>query len=386
MVMKQSVSAYDLHIIASELNALLVKAKIEQIYLLSSSTKETKELLIEFYVQNTGKKTLLFKVPECCYFLQQKPETPQTPHGFVIFLRKRLKHARLKAIQQLDFERIITFTFETKEQEHIQEYTLVVEFIPPGNIILCDATMKIISPLETQEWKDRTIKPNRQYLSPKKEYNFLTITEKELSKLITTSDKESIVKILAIDLGLGGKYAEHLCKAANVAKDKKKLTTAELNRLSEEIVTLRVHKITPVLTEGGEILPFKLNESDRECKPEDAPETPLTFIEAISNVIAPHAERKKQAEKESIYTKVVDKQQKIIDMQTKQKYAMLEEIELSTKKGEAIYSNYQIVKDILEQLKKARITMPWKEIKEKLKGHKVIKELNEKNNEIVVEL
>ena len=129
-----------------------------------------------------------------------------------------------------------------------------------------------------------------------------------------------------------------------------------------------------MVTETKEILPFSEKASHE------------TFLEAISSVLAPVIEKKKEEKNEAKFSKKVGKHQKIIDMQMKQKEKVLQGYEENSKKGEAIYNNYQIVKDILEQLKEARKTMSWKDIKKKLKGHAIIKQVNEKNNEIVIEL
>ena len=55
-------------------------------------------------------------------------------------------------------------------------------------------------------------------------------------------------------------------------------------------------------------------------------------------------------------------------------------------KGELIYQNYQLIKEILDELNKASKKYSWKEIKEKLKGHKVIKEVNEKERKVIIEV
>ena len=54
-------------------------------------------------------------------------------------------------------------------------------------------------------------------------------------------------------------------------------------------------------------------------------------------------------------------------------------------KGELIYHKYNLINGILEEINKASKKYPWKEIKEKLKGHNIIKEFNEKDRKIVVE-
>ena len=80
------------------------------------------------------------------------------------------------------------------------------------------------------------------------------------------------------------------------------------------------------------------------------------------------------------YKSTISKQQKIIDMQLKQKAKLEEDYAACNKKAEALYQHYQQVQHLLEQLKEARKTMSWQEIKEKLKSHKIIKNINEKNN------
>jgi len=55
-------------------------------------------------------------------------------------------------------------------------------------------------------------------------------------------------------------------------------------------------------------------------------------------------------------------------------------------KGELIYHNYSLIKEILEEINKASKKYSWKEIKEKLKEHKIIKEVNDKERKLIVEI
>ena len=61
-------------------------------------------------------------------------------------------------------------------------------------------------------------------------------------------------------------------------------------------------------------------------------------------------------------------------------------IEENQQKGEAIYHNYQLIDEILKELNKAKQKYSWKEIGEKLKGHKIIKRINEKEKTAVIEI
>ena len=55
-------------------------------------------------------------------------------------------------------------------------------------------------------------------------------------------------------------------------------------------------------------------------------------------------------------------------------------------KGELVYQNYQLIDSILKELKDISKNHSWKEIKDKLKGHKLIKEVISKDKSIVLEL
>ena len=82
----------------------------------------------------------------------------------------------------------------------------------------------------------------------------------------------------------------------------------------------------------------------------------------------------------------IDKALKIIKQQEKQTNELEKKAGENNRKGELIYEKYQEVDGILKEINKAREKYSFKEIKEKLKGHKIVKEVDEKNKKIAVEL
>ncbi len=62
-----------------------------------------------------------------------------------------------------------------------------------------------------------------------------------------------------------------------------------------------------------------------------------------------------------------------------------EEVELRHK-GELIYHRYSLIKDLIDQLNHAAKKYSFKEIKAKLKENKIIKEVNEAEKKIIIEL
>ena len=189
-MVKTQLSSIDIHYIVQELQ-FLINAKIDKIY---NPTK--KEILIQFHVPNKGKQQL--KINEHSIYLTEHKFPADSPSEFCIYLRKKLTNSRLRKIEQIGFERIISFSFETKEGI----LQLTTELFSKGNIILTKDN-KILIAAEQQKWSSRIIKPKETYIYPTREYNLMELKQAELKNLLTKTNKESIVKSLAIDLGLG---------------------------------------------------------------------------------------------------------------------------------------------------------------------------------------
>ena len=83
---------------------------------------------------------------------------------------------------------------------------------------------------------------------------------------------------------------------------------------------------------------------------------------------------------------MIDKTKNVIDQQQKQIDDLEKKAAENNKKGELIYENYQMIESILKEINKAREKYSFDEIKEKLKGHKVVKDVDGKNKRIVIEL
>ncbi len=370
--MKKNISSIELAVLLKEISKELKDSKIDKIYLIPP-----KEILLQTHVTGKGKRILRINVPTLLYLSETKPEAPEKPHGYCMFLRKRLGNARIRSFNQLDFERIFEVNISTKDTN----YKLIFEMFSKGNVILCDENYKIISPLENQKWSQRVVKPKEQYVYPKSKYNFLTIKEDDLKELIKQSNKDSIVKALAMDLGLGGIYAEELCIKAKIKKDKKTADNNTIKRLFEQVKELRKLKTKPFITKKKELLPFELYFHKDEEKTYTK-----TFNEALDKIFTTTKHENKLQKKTTKHDKEITKIEKVIKIQEKQISSLENQYKDNTEKGEFIYSNYQTINDILEQLKTARKTMSWKDIKKKLKGHKIIKQINEKNSEINIEI
>jgi len=334
-------NALELHNLVDEFD-VLKDSKVSRIF-----QPKRKELLFQLHSRQ-GNKMLRINVPEYIYLTDFKEDQPSNPSGFCMLLRKYLVNSVIKKIEQKGFERVVEMVFDTKQGLLI----LVVELFSKGNVVLCKQDYEIIMPLEKQLWKDRKIMKGEIYKFPVRKYDFLKLSKKELKELVEDSDKENIVKMLAIDLGLGGEYAEELCLMAKIDKKKKKLDAREVNALFKAVVVLREKKIKDVNKK---------------------------FNEHFSKEIRKEIVSKKTGESDE----KVNEMKRIIKTQEEQIGNFEKEIEENKRKAEFIYENYTRINSLLEKIRKLKEKHSWKEVKEKVKE---IKEVNEKEGKVVVEL
>lgn len=303
--MKQ-ISSMDLYYLCKEFQSLL-GGKLNQIYQI-----EKEELLFEFHITNEGKKMLKVVLPSLLYLTQYKGLQPTTPPGFCTFLRRRLKNSRLQKIEQLEFERILKLEFSTKEKN----YLMFIELFAEGNVILSEEDGKIISPLLTGNWKERTIRGGVIYNYPKR-LDTLNLTKEELEKIIKNSDKENIVKTLAINLSFGGEYAEKICDLAGIDKNSK-----NFNGIFEAIQKIK--------TDFPKFEKFN------------------SFNEYLDETLTKNKIQNFENQQISKKEKELSKHQRVINQQITKIKELEKGINDAQKIGELIYNNYMKVEEILK--------------------------------------
>ena len=371
--MREELSSLDLHFLIKEFESIL-HSKIYQVFQIGNT------LVFQLYLSNKEKKYLTIILPNFI-FLSEEKEGIGESGNFALSLRKHINNARIRKIKQKEFERIVEIELEAKEKS----LKLIVELFRPGNIILCDDTYKIIMAKEYKGFGSRVIRPGIIYDYPKKEFNFLELKEIDLVNVIENSDKTSVVITLAVDLGLGGLYAEEICEIAKVDKKKASLDKSEIKRVYSAIESIKNRKIDAHIYYEKEnildITPFELAKYKGKKF-----ETSDSFNLSLSLHLMHLSKQEKKKQHLSKYEHEKVKLEKIIKNQETQIAGMLASSIENQKKGELIYEKYSMLNNIMHELKKAREKYSWKEIKEKLKDHKLIKEIIEKDKKIILEL
>ncbi len=365
--MKEQLTALDLYYLVKEFK-ILIGARVQKIY---QPTK--KSLFIEFHIVNKGKINLVID-EKLAYLSEYKPKMPE-PEAFCRLLRKFLTNSIVKNIFQQGSQRIMVIEFSVLKEQKTKKMKLICEFFDKGNIIFCDEDNTIISPIQVQHLKTREIRAKQKYEFPKAvdSFNFGKNSFKEAIK----SSSEIIGKTLAKDMNLGKIYSDELIFNSGLKKDIlcKELKNNEIDLLFSEFQKLLNKKIEPNVTEN-EILPIKLNHLSSSLKLDFQ-----SFSQAIESTFILKKENVEQEKNPEI-----ERLKKAINMQEEQIKNLEKEAEENQKIGELIYKKYKLIEEILNTINKAREKYSWKEIKDKVKGHKIIKSINEKNGEIEIEL
>ena len=370
--MKTELTSLDLYYLVKEFQ-VLVGARIDKIY---EQDTDKDEFLFIFHKSGTGKLMLRIKLPELAYLTEYKQVFPDTPPGFCVFLRKHLASARIKEIRQKGFERILEIVFDTRNGVR----TLVCELFSKGNMLLLEEDYKIRGLLKPQNWQARTVRGGVKYEYPPVQLDTSSASEEQMKDIISKSKKDSVVKTLAIDLGLGGLYAEELCMRAGIAKKKKKVGDAELKNLFKELKGLFNQEIKANKI-NEDVLPFEL-----ELEGKNRDRSYESFNQALDDVLTEKVVKQVQEKIVKEKQGEEDKVSVIIKKQEERLKALEKSIDENQRKAELIYEHYQEIKELLDNINLDRKKMGWEELKKKYKNNTLIKSIDEKTGKVVVEL
>ncbi len=369
-----------------ELNEGIVGSKINKIYV--DYTDKKKDLFFELHVSNKGKQMMHVILPNMVVLTQTKPEMPTTPGGYCMYLRKYLTNSQIKAVEQVGAERIIKITIDgrdrTKTEPTPVTYYFYFELFSKGNAILTNEQNIILSPLEVQRWSERTVKPRELYVHPQLEYNIYKMHEEDFAKAVELSKKDTMVTMLALDCGLGGMYGEEICARANISPCTSKATKEQAKMIYRAWKTLLIEVLNcQAYVIAGEvvldIVPCQLQIYTKNKKIEYA-----SFFEAINSISTPQIIKKEAASTKQ--EKSVNKIKTMIKSQQKQIELCEEVTKKNQRIGEVIYEHFQQIQQILVEINTLHNTHSWSDIKSKYKNNKIVKQINEKNSEVIIDI
>lgn len=376
--MNRKLSSFDIYLIVLDLQELK-NSFIEKIYQLSRN-----ELLIRIKdIKLKQKESLYIKNGEFICNTHHKFEPPLKPTTFAMTLRKYLINSKITNITQHEFDRIIKIELSKGEKK----YSLIIEFFSDGNIILLDSDDKIILPLIKQFWSHRTIKPGIKYCSPPSQKNPFKISKNEFFNVIKKSNAD-LVRTLAVNVNLGGTYAEEICKRSKILKntETKKLTEKEVEKNFLEFLNLleifKKNKFQPVLVKKNgktiDILPFKFKSYVN------------VDFEYIDNFTRNLTEFIFVEKKEKRELSNIEKKLRKLERQLIQQEAAAKEHDKKSKKkkieADLIYFNFKQCENLLNEIKNIFDFKDKKEKIEKINERLIVKKFDPQSNMLIVNL
>ena len=154
--MKANMSGFDLRAIVGELSQY-VGAYVKKSYM-----PHYEQIVLRINPKESNQFDLVIVRGSRVYTSNRDRPMPQTPPPFAMVLRKYLKNARMTAVRQLGFDRVLALDFDTK----FGEMHLYVEVFREGNIILVDSEGIIIQPLTHAKYSGRVLKKGVEYSPP----------------------------------------------------------------------------------------------------------------------------------------------------------------------------------------------------------------------------
>lgn len=218
-------SSLDVLFLARELVAL-EDAYVDKVYEVAPG-----EFLLRTRHPQRGRSALLVRPGRFACLAEEPPEAPQSPTSFAALLRKHLAGARIRRVDQREFDRVLVFHLDA----HGTALRLVVELFGKGNLVVVgpDDAIRIVQRSET--FRDRTLKVGEPFQFPPARVNPVRLSRAEFDALADKSERDA-VRFLATDAAFGPDVAEELVHRAGVSKAlrARELTESQRERIWKE--------------------------------------------------------------------------------------------------------------------------------------------------------
>ncbi len=153
---------------------------------------------------------------------------------FTTSLRGELLRRKLEGVTQQDLDRVMRFRFSGKEDER----ELILELIPPGNIVLTDGAGRVILALrESRRGARQTVKGRMYAPPPQTRSSPDQVTEESL--LATFAKEKTAGRALGRGISLPRKYVDEILARVSLGQE----------QLSSEVSAQKVREIVSAVRE-----------------------------------------------------------------------------------------------------------------------------------------
>ncbi|MEF8879358.1 MAG: ribosome rescue protein RqcH [Candidatus Thermoplasmatota archaeon] len=380
--MQRPLSSFDIYVIVSELQDI-VGSYLDKIYQLSEN-----EVLIRFrHVDTKNKESIFIRTGQLLCVTDRRVKTPQKPTTFAMTMRKYLQNGRISGVEQHEFDRVIKLKIRKKHGE----YTVMIEFLSDGNIILVDPDEKIILPFIKQFWSHRTIKGQKTYTPPPSQLNPFEVDKEKFVEVLKESDAD-LVRTLAVSFNMGGAVAEEICTRADVDKNIKvedigqDVIDKTYESFQKFLDKFEKKEFSPVLVKENnnvvDVLPFEFKSYEKVEFEESE-----SFTRSLQHFIETKEPKKERKEsKKSKKDELISKLRHRLKQQKKKVEELKGKIDQKKREGELIYLHYQKIKKLLKAVEKVLDLKDKNEGIDKINNLDFVKKFDPRENLLLIEL
>lgn len=267
-------------------------------------------------------------------------EAPETPTNFAMKIRKHCEGAKIDAVEQHGFDRVVVFVFS-------DGIRLVFELFGKGNVVLVSEEGKTIDCYRKEEWKDRVLQPGKEYSFPSSNrINPRSVNAEQIS--VKASEKQ-VMTMLTGSIDLGATYIEEAVLRAGLEPKSKSsgLSKNEVGKLVRAFEFLS-NPEPVVYVKDGQPVEYGLTEFVKYAGFEK--ERMPTLNEALDRFYSVPPIEEKASPMDKQRAKLLHRKEE----QTKKLEEMLSIASEKKRAGDLIYENYEKVESLLTLVKEAR--------------------------------
>jgi len=229
---KASLSGLEFRVLSKEVGSALAGAYVSNIY----SIGESQLLRMRKPGGQAGgepSESSLVLSPKLGAWITEKPARVETT-DFTTALRSQLLRAKLESVSQVDLDRVLVLQFEGNEDDG--PLKLVLELMPPGNIVLTGSGDKIALSLRDVRSEARRIAKGHPYTPPPQtRASIETLTREDLTKALAR--EKTLGRALGRGLSIPRRYVDEIL--ARVSHDQEDPTDIPEREVDGMIATIK---------------------------------------------------------------------------------------------------------------------------------------------------
>jgi len=222
---KASLSGLEFRVLAKELSSALSGTYVSNIY----SIGESQLLRLRRSGGAEGESTEISLVlsPKFGPWMTERPARVETTE-FTTALRSNLLRAKLESVTQFDLDRVLILEFEGRGDDRLK---LILELMPPGNIVLAGPGGKIVLVLREARTGARKLATGYPYVPPPQTRASLeTLTREDLTS--TLAKEKTLGRGLGRGLSIPRRYVDEiLARLSHDQEDSTDIPEAEVDRI-----------------------------------------------------------------------------------------------------------------------------------------------------------